>query len=260
MISGTAALRSAAGWRSGALLRVLAAAAVMLVAVKLVFTLEGFLSALSHVEDGSTPAASSVETFLKEGDFPEPAAGPADTPEDAADAEGAAAERTGGTDGASDPATGSQVDGSLPPLDPAKLTASEIEVLRQLAARRAALEERERRFAERELLLQIAEQRLETQITRLTELRAEIQAMVEKRDEAEEARIRSLVKIYETMKPKAAAEIFDRLEMPVLLRVVERMREPKSAEVLGRMDPVKAKQVTAELAKRARLLRRNPES
>ena len=52
----------------------------------------------------------------------------------------------------------------------------------------------------------------------------------------------------------SAAEIFDRLEMPVLIRVVERMREAKSADVLARMDPVKAKQVTTELARRTKLL------
>jgi flagellar motility protein MotE (MotC chaperone) len=32
------------------------------------------------------------------------------------------------------------------------------------------------------------------------------------------------------------------------------MREAKSADVLARMDPVKAKQVTTELARRTRLL------
>ena len=78
--------------------------------------------------------------------------------------------------------------------------------------------------------------------------------MVERHDAAEEAKLTSLVKIYETMKPKAAAEIFDRLEMSVLIRVVERMREAKSADVLARMDPVRARQVTAELARRTRLL------
>ena len=60
------------------------------------------------------------------------------------------------------------------------------------------------------------------------------------------------------MKAKAAAEIFDRLEMPVLIRVVERMREPKSADVLARMDPVKARQVTTELARRTKLLQAGP--
>lgn len=79
--------------------------------------------------------------------------------------------------------------------------------------------------------------------------------MVTAHDAAEEAKLVSLVKIYETMKPKAAAEIFNRLEMPILISVVERMRESKSADVLARMDPAKARQVTAELARRAEQLR-----
>jgi flagellar motility protein MotE (MotC chaperone) len=38
--------------------------------------------------------------------------------------------------------------------------------------------------------------------------------------------------------------------MEVLLEVVRRMREAKSAAILAKMNPAKAKQVTAELAKR----------
>jgi flagellar motility protein MotE (MotC chaperone) len=141
-----------------------------------------------------------------------------------------------------------------PTLDPVRLTASETAVLHQLAARREALDQRARRLDQREALIETAAASLEAQIARLAELRAEIGAVVERHDAAEEGKLTSLVKIYETMKPKAAAEIFDRLEMPVLIRVVERMREAKSADVLARMDPVKAKQVTTELARRTRLL------
>jgi len=139
-------------------------------------------------------------------------------------------------------------------FDPSRLTASEIEVLQQLAARRTALDQRASELDRRQALLETAAAALEGQIAQLTELRDQIAKTVEQHDAAEEARIRSLVKIYETMKAKAAAEIFNRLEMPVLIRVVERMREPKSADVLARMDPVKAKQVTTELARRSKLL------
>jgi flagellar motility protein MotE (MotC chaperone) len=139
-------------------------------------------------------------------------------------------------------------------LDPADLTASEIAVLHQLAARRAALDGRERAIDQRAALIERAAADLEQQIARLSALHAEIAAAVGAHDAVEEARLASLIKIYETMKPKAAAEIFDRLEMPVLIEVVERMREVKSADVLARMNPVKAKQVTSELARRSELL------
>ena len=60
--------------------------------------------------------------------------------------------------------------------------------------------------------------------------------------------MKSLVKVYENMKPKDAARIFEKLDMPVLLQVVERMKEQKLAAVLAEMDPGKAKSVTIELA------------
>lgn len=58
------------------------------------------------------------------------------------------------------------------------------------------------------------------------------------------------MKIYEAMKPKEAARIFEKLDMPVLLDVVERMKERKASAVLAKMDPTKAKSVTLELAQR----------
>ncbi len=103
-------------------------------------------------------------------------------------------------------------------------------------------------------MLETAANALEGQIARLSKLRDQIASAVEQHDAAEEAKLKSLIKIYEAMKAKAAAEIFNRLEMPVLLRVVAGMRELKSADVLARMDPVKARQVTIELAKRTKLL------
>jgi flagellar motility protein MotE (MotC chaperone) len=136
-----------------------------------------------------------------------------------------------------------------------RLSQSEIEVLQQLAERRAALERREQELDRRAALLATAEANVATQLERLEQLRAEIAATIATHDAKEDEKLASLVKIYETMKPKAAAEIFDRLEMPILIRVVERMRAPKSADVLARMDPAKAKQVTAELARRTGLLR-----
>lgn len=136
-----------------------------------------------------------------------------------------------------------------------RLTQSEIEVLQQLAERRAALDRRAQQLDRHAALLATAEANLAGQLERLEQLRAEIAATVAAHDAKEEAKLASLVKIYETMKPKAAAEIFNRLEMPLLISVVERMRAPKSADVLARMDPAKAKQVTAELARRTELLR-----
>ncbi|MGH6912681.1 MAG: MotE family protein, partial [Geminicoccales bacterium] len=179
--------------------------------------------------------------------LPEPAAGPRSPSYEGDGSPGDQA--AAGAEPSAEPEPDTQ---APPPLDPARLTASEIEVLQQLAARRAELEQREDRLELREALLGTAEARLLEQAERLNQLRAEVEALVEQVDQKEEARLRNLVKIYEAMKPKAAAEIFNRLELPLLVQVVQRMREARAADVLARMDPVKAKQVTAELARRSR--------
>ena len=64
----------------------------------------------------------------------------------------------------------------------------------------------------------------------------------------DEANWRGLVKLYESMKPRDAAAIFNDLDMPVLLQVVDRMKEIKAAPVLAAMQPDRAQQLTAELA------------
>lgn len=132
---------------------------------------------------------------------------------------------------------------------PQGLSAGEIQVLEDLAVRRRAVEEQERQLDLRRAVVETAEMRLRQRLAQLEELKTAIEEMLKQHEAEEENKIARLVKIYETMKPKAAAEIFNRLEMSVLIRVVSRMREAKSSDILGRMDPVRAREVTAELAR-----------
>jgi flagellar motility protein MotE (MotC chaperone) len=260
-------------WRAGAWPRpdarwpvFLMAALAILAAVKLGLLANDMLDlappgAAPAVESTLAPARAAPTAGLaaeSEPQGPMPAAGPdAPAPAPAGDPalEPAAAASTAE---APAPAAGVPADPAPAPpppeFDPSRLTAAEIAVLQQLAGRRTALDQRARELDRRQALLETAAAALEGQIARLGALRDQIVSAVEQHDAAEETRLKSLVKIYETMKAKAAAEIFDRLEMAILIRVVERMREPKSADVLARMDPVKARQVTIELARRTKLL------
>lgn len=132
-------------------------------------------------------------------------------------------------------------------------TEAEIETLEDLAARREELDRRERELETQDALLQAAEKRIDEKVAELKALKAQIERLVAQYDEEEQAKLQSLVKIYESMKPKDAARIFAELEMDILLDVVERMREQKAAPILAKMDPTKAQAVTAELAQRRRL-------
>lgn len=130
------------------------------------------------------------------------------------------------------------------------LTPTELEILQTLGERRQALETRAGELDRREALLKAAEARIEARLNELKSLQASIESAMQKYDEQEEARRRSLVKIYETMKPKDAARVLERLELEVMVDLIEGMKEQKVAPIIAEMDPGKAKQLTAELAKR----------
>lgn len=132
----------------------------------------------------------------------------------------------------------------------AQPSAAEMTVLEDLRARRLALEERERTIAEREAVVVAAERRLAERIEELQQLQQRLEALDQAARDRADAGWRGLVKIYETMRPRDAARIFNELEMPVLIEVVERMRERNAAPILAGMNPDKAKALTAELAQR----------
>jgi len=132
----------------------------------------------------------------------------------------------------------------------ASFSASELDVLQSLAKRREALEEREKELDAREALMAATEKRIDSRIGELKAMEQRLTKLVKQRNDEEERRIGSLVKVYENMKPADAARIFQELDMPVLLEVVERMKEAKLAPVLAQMSPAKAKDLTMELAQR----------
>ena len=129
----------------------------------------------------------------------------------------------------------------------------DLELVRHLTDRREELDGRARQLDQREALMVAAEKRLDQKLAELQGVRNEIQSLLKQIDDKQKAQLESLVRIYETMKPKDAARIFEALEMPVLLEVVERMKEAKTALILGAMDPIKAKDLTTALAERRRL-------
>ena len=134
--------------------------------------------------------------------------------------------------------------------DPMSFSPQEIEILQSLAQRRDDLDKRSAEIDRHEALLQATEQRIDEKIARLQQMEGKINDAFKKEDQKDEAKIKSLVRIYETMKPKEAARIFEQLDLPVLLDVLEQMKELKTAPILAAMDPAKAKAVTLALAAR----------
>lgn len=136
------------------------------------------------------------------------------------------------------------------PLIEVPFTRTELDLLQKLSARREALDMRERELDMREGLLKAAEQSLQAKTQELAALRKRIEAATSTFKKGEDEKFDSLVKIYEAMKPKEAARIFEELEMDVLIDVMKRMKEMKSSQILASMDPVRARVITTRLAER----------
>jgi flagellar motility protein MotE (MotC chaperone) len=125
---------------------------------------------------------------------------------------------------------------------------SERALLQDLRQRRKELDARAESVATRESVMTAAEQKLTARVIELQALQKKLEGLDSAQKQKEEAGWQGLVKVYEAMKPKDAATIFNDLQMPVLLPVLDRMKEAKTAAIMAAMNPDKARDVTAELA------------
>jgi flagellar motility protein MotE (MotC chaperone) len=137
-------------------------------------------------------------------------------------------------------------------------SAGERALLERLQARRQELDARARELDLRESLLKAAEKKLEMQtaVGRAEDGKAGGTSDAPggsappRREDIENARFKSVVTMYETMKPKEAAKIFDRLDIRVLLDMASQMKPQIMAAILAQMSPEAAERLTIELAVR----------
>ena len=124
-------------------------------------------------------------------------------------------------------------------------------ILERLQERRQELDARARELDIRESLIQGAEKRMDAQLTELRDTEARIKAETQQKDDAEAARLKSLIIMYENMKPRDAAKIFNGLDSAVLLQVASQMNPRTMAEILAQMSADVAQRLTVELASKA---------
>jgi flagellar motility protein MotE (MotC chaperone) len=139
---------------------------------------------------------------------------------------------------------------SHPPV--AEATKQETELLGSLTEKHKALDERAQALDQREALLNAAEDRVNKKIEELSGMRSDLEKLLDLQKTKDAAQMASLIKIYENMKPKDAAEIFDSLDLPVLVDVSAGMKESKIAPVLAAMNPDRARLLTVKLAEHRR--------
>ena len=131
---------------------------------------------------------------------------------------------------------------------PPPISDGERTVLLELRQRRLELDGREATLAARESVLVATELKLSARVAELQAPQKKLEGLETAREQREDTSWRGLVKLYESMKPRDAAVIFNDLDMPVLLQVVDRMKEAKAAPVLAAMQADKARELTTKLA------------
>lgn len=201
----------------------------------------GLVVRIGNVADGVTGFSATALAQEQSNDAPaEPAA------DQSSGTEETAAQPAPSGDSQTEP-------GGIGNVDPLMMTRSELDLLQSLAERRAELDDRETQIELRERLLGATEKRIDGKIARLEAMEAKISEFVQLHEEQENEQLQSIVKVYETMKPKDAAVIFQRLEMSIQLELATRMREAKMAPILAAMDTDAARQLTTQLASRLEL-------
>lgn len=139
------------------------------------------------------------------------------------------------------------------PFDPLNLTEGEVKLLFTLNQKKKVLIEKAEKLKEREKFVIVAEQRIDQKLDELKALKSAIEKIVDVEDKQVEQNTKDLVKIYESMKPKSAAKIFDKLPMSVLMKVVKKMSQKKVSPILAAMDVSKVKSLTSRLAQPSNL-------
>lgn len=132
-------------------------------------------------------------------------------------------------------------------------TEEEIDILKRLAERRTRLLDWEEELKVKENVLSLTEERIDKKLEELRDLKKKVESALKEYRKEEDKKTQSLVKIYENMKPKEAANIMARMKIENILPIVDRMKEKSAAEILAKMDPRVAKEITSRLTEVGRL-------
>ena len=129
-------------------------------------------------------------------------------------------------------------------------------IMQDMSARDSAAARRKRGLDLREQAAKAASQRLATDIEARKKQDAATQPAQGGTASAggaplpAEAQFDELARIYQAMKPKAAAVVFEQLDMEVQMKVAQRMRERSTAMIMAAMTPKGAAALSMAMARR----------
>ena len=150
---------------------------------------------------------------------------------------------------------GETPEAELPLLLPEDIRA----VMDTLEKKRIALQEENIRLKKERTRLDILKREIEDKIEELTGVQKKIEDDLnrkaalaaqseQKKDLEEEKKIKQLVKVYSSMKPKSAAEIVDKMDLNVVLHVFSNMKGEQVGQILTYVNKDRAAKISERLA------------
>lgn len=109
----------------------------------------------------------------------------------------------------------------------------------------------ERRMATQTAALEKLEKRLEERMSRLTEEKSALEALIAKREEIRNLAKKELVEIYAGMPPEAAAAQMEKLDIRLASSLLRQLKPRQASAILSEVEPELAAQMMRVLASAA---------
>lgn len=130
---------------------------------------------------------------------------------------------------------------------------SEIRILQELEVKRVELERRAQALELREQLVDLMEAQLSQKVDQLTQLRNDMRDLMGNISGKEDNELDQLARVYEAMKPQAAASVLNKLDNFIVYDLFRKMNTKKSAKIMEALNPAKARFISEMLAERIEL-------
>jgi len=114
----------------------------------------------------------------------------------------------------------------------------------------ADIRRREEQLKEKEDRLGKLEKEIEQKVKDLLELQKEVQSVRSEKQDTLNTRVKSLAKIYGSMKPKDAAKLMEALDDKLVMGIIATMTPDEAASILALMEVKKAAKISEALSAR----------
>lgn len=138
-------------------------------------------------------------------------------------------------------------------FDPLNLTEEELKILTSLHKEKKKIEKERGEIESKKRLVEALKKKADERFKELQEIKKQIDDDLARREIEDRALIENLVKVYENMKPQAAAQIWASIEIPTLVKIARLMKESKLSQILTNMPPDHASELTYAITKMAKM-------